>query len=90
MITLVTTHPDKRTAADTALLKELCARCPDLELLCAQVRWFDGQNADTWVEDAVTRTSVSRPCTCSTWMPVKWEQYPQKIDLGHPGGITDG
>lgn len=32
VITLVTTHPDKRTADDTVLLKELCSRCPDLEL----------------------------------------------------------
>lgn len=40
VIALVTTHPDKRTANDTVLLKELCSRCPDLELLCAQVRRF--------------------------------------------------
>lgn len=38
VIALVTTHPDKRTAEDSVLLKELCAQCPDLELLCAQVR----------------------------------------------------
>lgn len=40
VIALVTTHPDKRTADDTVLLKELCSRCLDLELLCAQVRRF--------------------------------------------------
>jgi hypothetical protein len=97
VIALVTTHPDKRTTDDTVLLKELCSRCPDLELLCAQVRRFAGilltrpgsERLAEWIDQAQT-AALKETASFATGLLADWNAVAAAVTLKWNSGSTEG
>lgn len=97
VITLVTTHPDKRTAEDTVLLKELCARCPDLELLCAQVRRFaailltrpGAERLAEWIAQAQA-AELKETAAFAAGLLADWDAVAAAATLKWSSGSTEG
>lgn len=97
VIALVVTHPDKRGAQDTALLKELCARCCELELLCAQVRRFAGllltrpgaQRLAEWIDQAQAE-ELKETASFATGLLADWNAVAAAVTLTWNSGGTEG
>lgn len=97
VIALVTTHPDKRSAEDTVLLKELCARSADLELLCAQVRRFasilltrpGAEPLAEWIEQAQA-AALKETTSFATGLLADWNAVVAAVTLKWSSGSTEG
>ena len=97
VIALVTTHPDKRTAEDTVLLKDLCARCPDLELLCTQVRRFasilltrpGAERLAAWIDQAQA-AALKETASFAAGLLADWNAVAAAVTFRWNSGSTEG
>lgn len=97
VISLVVTHPDKRSAEDTVLLKELCARCPELELLCGQVGRFaallltrlGAERLAEWIEQT-KEAALKETASFATGLLADWNAVAAAVTLRWNSGSTEG
>jgi hypothetical protein len=97
VIAPVTTHPDKRTAEDAVPLKQLCARCSDPDLLCAQVRRFasiplsrpGGERLAQWIGRA-RAAALKETASFATGLLADWNAVAAAVTLKWSSGSTEG